>query len=211
VNSLPRLTSSPKPSIWRAQVENALAWLPMLLLAMLLWVSVWLVRNAPQALSSGLKVAPTHEPDYFARNFTLKVYSLEGKLKSFLQGGSSVHYPDTLTNLIEQPVVYAVSHSGRLTTATAKRSLSNEDGSEIQLFGQAVLHKEGVGHEPGMTLRSEFIHLFANTDSLVTYAPVNIERGNNRFSANTLRADNLNQHFQLQGRIKALLVPDKKP
>ena len=122
-----------------------------------------------------------------------------------------MHYPDTLTNLIEQPVVYAVSQTGRLTTASAKRSLSNEDGSEIQLFGQAVVRKEGMGQEPALTLRSEFIHMFANTDRLVTYAPVKIERGENRFSANTLNADNLHQRFQLQGRVKALLVPQKRP
>jgi lipopolysaccharide export system protein LptC len=132
-------------------------------------------------------------------------------MKSFLQGVSSVHFPDTLTNLIENPVVHSVSRSGRLTTAVAQRSLSNEDGSEIQLMGQAVVHKPGVGtQEPAMTLRSEFIHLFANTDSLVTYAPVKIERGENRFQANSLKADNLNQRFLLQGQVKVLLVPSKR-
>jgi len=212
MNRLPRLSSVSKTSVWRVHLEAALAWLPMALLVMLLCVSVWLVRKAPQALMPGFGVPPSHEPDYFARSFTLKVYSLDGQLKSFLQGESSVHYPDTLTNLVEKPVVYAVSHSGRLTTAVAKRSLSNEDGSEIQLIGEAVVHKEGAGTlDPPITLRSEFIHLFANTDSVLTYAPVKIERGENRFSANDLKADNLNQHFQLQGRVKAVLVPHKRP
>ena len=56
----------------------------------------------------------------------------------------------------------------------------------------------------------EFIHLFANTDSLVTNAPVKIERGENRFQANSLKADNLNQRFLLQGQVKVLLVPSKR-
>jgi len=189
-----------------------LAFLPMILLAILLWGSVWLVRNAPKAVSGAVVAKTSHEPDYFANNFTLKTYSLQGDLKSFLQGTSSVHFPDTLTNLIEQPVVHSISRSGRLTTAVAKRSLSNEDGSEIQLIGQAVVHKQGVGtKEPAMTLRSEFIHLFANTDTLVTYAPVKIERGDNRFQANGMKADNLNQRFLLQGQVKVLLVPGKRP
>jgi lipopolysaccharide export system protein LptC len=184
----------------------------MVLLAILLWGSVWLVRNAPKAVSGAVMAETSHEPDYFANNFTLKTYSLEGDLKSFLQGTSSVHFPDTLTNLIEQPVVHSISRSGRLTTAVAKRSLSNEDGSEIQLFGQAVVYKQGLGtQDPAMTLRSELIHFFANTDSLVTYAPVKIERGENRFQANGLKADNLNQRFLLQGQVKVLLVPSKRP
>jgi lipopolysaccharide export system protein LptC len=184
----------------------------MILLAILLWGSVWLVRNAPKPVSGAVVAETSHEPDYFANNFTLKTYSLQGDLKSFLQGTSSVHFPDTLTNLIEQPVVHSISLSGRLTTAVAKRSLSNEDGSEIQLIGQAVVHKQGLGpQEQAMTLRSEFIHLFANTDSLVTYAPVKIERGDNRFQGNGLTADNLNQRFLLQGQVKVLLVPGKRP
>jgi lipopolysaccharide export system protein LptC len=183
----------------------------MFLLAILLWGSVWLVRNAPKAQQGTIFAEPSHEPDYFAHDFTLKTYSLQGEMKSFLQGVSSVHFPDTLTNLIERPVVHSVSRSGRVTTAVAKRSLSNEDGSEIQLMGQAVVHKQGLGtQDPAMTLRSEFIHLFANTDSLVTYAPVKIERGDNRYQANSLTADNLNQRFLLHGQVKVLLVPSKR-
>jgi len=212
MNSLPRLPTPIPASGWRKRLEALLAFLPMILLASLLWGSVWLVRNAPKAVSGPVVAETSHEPDYFANNFTLKTYSLQGDLKSFLQGTSSVHFPDTLTNLIEQPVVHSISRSGRLTTAVAKRSLSNEDGSEIQLFGQAVVHKQGVGtQDPAMTLRSEFIHLFANTDSLVTYAPVKIERGDNRFQGNGLKADNLNQRFLLQGQVKVLLVPGKRP
>ena len=212
MNSLPRLPTPVPTSGWRNRLEALLAFLPMILLAILLWGSVWLVRNAPKPVSGAVVAETSHEPDYFANNFTLKTYSLQGDLKSFLQGTSSVHFPDTLTNLIEQPVVHSISLSGRLTTAVAKRSLSNEDGSEIQLIGQAVVHKQGLGpQEQAMTLRSEFIHLFANTDSLVTYAPVKIERGDNRFQGNGLTADNLNQRFLLQGQVKVLLVPGKRP
>ena len=212
MNSLPRLPAPLAISSWRNRLETLMAFLPMVLLAILLWGSVWLVRNAPKAVSGPVAAKTSHEPDYFANNFTLKTYSLQGDLKSFLQGKSSLHFPDTLTNLIEEPVVHSISRSGRLTTAVARRSLSNEDGSEIQLFGQAVVHKQGVGtQDPAMTLRSEFIHFFANTDSLATYAPVQIERGENRFQANGLKADNLNQRFLLQGQVKALLVPAKRP
>ena len=212
MNSLPRLPTPIPTSGWRKRLETLVAFLPMVLLAIILWGSVWLVRNAPKAVSGPVVAETSHEPDYFANNFTLKTYSLQGDLKSFLQGTSSVHFPDTLTNLIEQPVVHSISRSGRLTTAVAKRSLSNEDGSEIQLIGQAVVHKQGLGaQDQAMTLHSEFIHLFANTDSLVTYAPVKIERGNNRFQGNRLKADNLNQRFLLQGQVKVLLVPAKRP
>ncbi len=212
MNSLPRLPKLVPVSGWRNRLETLVAFLPMVLLAILLWGSVWLVRNAPKAVSGPVVAKTSHEPDYFANNFTLKTYSLQGELKSFLQGTSSLHFPDTLTNLIEQPVVHSISRSGRLTTAVAKRSLSNEDGSEIQLIGQAVVHKQGLAtQDPAMTLRSEFIHFFANTDSLVTYAPVKIERGENRFQGNGLKADNLNQRFLLQGQVKVLLVPAKRP
>jgi len=178
MNSLPRLPTSAQASAWRKRLEKIGALMPMVMLAALLWGSVWLLRNAPQALLDTPLTKPSHEPDYFAHEFTLKTYSLQGELKSFLQGRASEHYPDTLTNYIELPMVHSVSLSGRVTTAVAKQSLSNEDGSEIQLMGKAVVHKQGVlNQDPDITLRSEFIHLFANTDKVVTYAPVKIERG----------------------------------
>lgn len=212
MNSLARLPSPLPASVWRKRLEKTSAFIPMLLLAILLWASVWLLRNAPQAKPSQIAAPLSQEPDYFASDFILKTYSLQGKLKSFLQGRTSAHYPDTLTNLIEQPVVHSVSLSGRITTAVANRSLSNEDGSEIQLMGQAVVHKQGLSEQdPDITLRSEFIHLFANTDKLLTYAPVKIERGKNHFEGQNLKADNLNQRFVLQGRVKALLVPTQRP
>jgi lipopolysaccharide export system protein LptC len=212
MNRLPRLPTPAPMQGWRRRLETAVAFIPMVLLATLLWASVWLVRNAPIASLEIQATTASHEPDYFAQNFTLKTYSITGELKSFLKGKSSVHFPDTLTHLIEQPVVHSVSQSGRVTTATAKRSLSNEDGSEIQLIGQAVVHKQALSaQEQAMTLRSDFIHFFANTDSLITYAPVNIERGDSRFKALNLKADNLNQRFQLQGQVKAVLVPRKRP
>jgi lipopolysaccharide export system protein LptC len=212
MNSLPRLPAPPPAFAWRKRLEKIGALMPMVLLAVLLWGSVWLQRNAPQALTDKPFTKPSHEPDYFSQEFTLKTYSLQGELKSFLQGSASEHYPDTLTNYIEMPVVHTVSLSGRVSTAVAKQSLSNEDGSEIQLMGKAVLHKQGLlDQDPDMTLRSEFIHLYANTDRVVTYAPVKIERGDNRFEGQNLQADNLNQHFVLQGQVKALLVPAKQP
>ena len=67
MNSLPRLPPVAPIALWRSVLEAALAFLPMVLLAMVLWASVWLVRNAPQALQTPIAALPSHEPDYFAR------------------------------------------------------------------------------------------------------------------------------------------------
>jgi hypothetical protein len=53
----------------------------MVLLAILLWGSVWLVRNAPKAVSGPVVAETSHEPDYFANKFTLKTYSLQAMLE----------------------------------------------------------------------------------------------------------------------------------
>ena len=81
----------------------------MVLLVILLWGSVWLVRNAPKAVSGPVVAKISHEPDYFANNFTLKTYSLQGVLKSFLQGKSTLHFPDPFTCLLY--TIYASDQS----------------------------------------------------------------------------------------------------
>jgi lipopolysaccharide export system protein LptC len=66
--------------------------------------------------------------------------------------------------------------------------------------------------EDDMQISGEFLHFFVNTDTLVSHLPVNIVRGKNRFKADKLEADNVNQFYLLKGRVHATLVPEpEKP
>ena len=193
------------------QVFNLLmAWTPLLLLTAGLLLSWWLVRSTNPNVSLNLPQPPSQEADYDVRGFTLKVYDLQGQLKSSMIGASAAHSPITLTTLIERPQVW-IYKEGQVTMAQANQGLANEDGSEVQLLGQAVIHRPASATEPEpMRMRSEFLHLFANTDVVQTDLPIDITKGPDSFKADSMHADNLNQVLGMKGRVKAVLHPKKE-
>ena len=187
--------------------ETVMAYLPMIMLAVLFLFSVWLVRSVPRPQSFEPTAPPSHTADYDFQNFTLKSYEMNGKLKSTIHGAFAQHFQDTMDTEIKQPFVLIYSKD-KVISVRGKKALVNEDGSQVQLMGQTLLKRvDEHPEEDDMQISGEFLHFFVNTDSLVSHLPVNIVRGKNRFKADHLDADNVNQVYQLKGRVHATLVP----
>ena len=90
-----------------------------------------------------------------------------GELRSELWGKEGRHYPDTDTLEVDDVRVRTVSPSGLTTRATANRGLSNADGSEVQLFGNAMVVREAATGPDGQAMpqlefRGEFLHAFTD-------------------------------------------------
>ncbi|MCJ0765679.1 LPS export ABC transporter periplasmic protein LptC [Variovorax terrae] len=198
--------------LWRAGWERASIYLPIILMGVLALGSYWLVRTTPIFSLPGTEKPARHVPDYFMRQFSVKTFDAGGRLKSEVIGTEARHYPDTDTLEIDQPRIRSFSEDGRLTTATARRGLSNGDGSEVQLFGDAVVVREATTDKAGNLLprfeaRSEFLHAFTDTERIITHLPVVLIRGEDRFTADSMDYDNLDRLMNLHGRVKGLLVP----
>ena len=104
---------------------------------------------------------------------------------------------------------------GQVTVATARRALSNGDGSEVQLFGDAVVTRQpgtdpSGSRTPRVEVRGEFLHFFANTEQLKSNRPVILERDADRFTGDTLDFTNLDQQLQLSGRVRGTIAPSGK-
>lgn len=196
----------------RDALDRVTIYLPIIVVAVLALGTYWLVRNAPKILGPTPKVAAVHEPDYFMRDFVIKNFLANGDLRSELYGKEGRHYPDTDTLEVDDVRLRSISPEGLTTRASAKRGLSNADGSEVQLFGDAVVTREAsTGTKgqavPTMEFRGEFLHAFIDTERVTSNKPVTITRGADRFTADTLDYDNLSGVANLKGRVRGLLVP----
>jgi lipopolysaccharide export system protein LptC len=199
----------------RRMWDRLAVYLPIVLMAFMAMTTYWLVRNTPVAGDAELEADPRHVPDYFMRDFSVKVFGADGKLKSEMVGIEGRHYPDTDTLEIDQPHIRIINPEGRLTTAVAKRGLINADGSEAQLFDKAVVVREATTNAQGVAvprteLQSDFLHLFANTEEVRSHLPVVLVRGaGDRFSGDGMDYDNLDRVMQLNGRVRGTLLPRK--
>lgn len=195
--------------------ERFLLYLPLIFMGTLALVTYWLVRTAPTVAGQSAQRVESHDPDYFMEGFAVKTYDASGRIKSEVFGDKARHYPDTLWLEIDAIRIRSFDDKGRLTTATALRGLTNEDGSEVQLIGNALVVREadptrGPKASPRMEYRGEFLHAFMTTEKIKSNKPVELLRGQDRFTADSLDFDNVDQTLQLQGRVRGTLNPGTK-
>jgi len=192
--------------------DRSLLYFPLVSMGVLALGTYWLVRSTPPSGGPVVQRAVQHEPDYFMENFSLRTFDAAGRVRTEVQGAKARHYPDTLWVEIDNIRVRSFDEQGRLTTATAQRGLANEDSSEVQLMGHAVVVREAdssgaANAAPRMEFRSEFLHAFMNTERVQSHLPVEFVRGKDRITADRLDFDNVEQVLQLSGRVKATLTP----
>lgn len=191
--------------------EQASIYLPVLLMAMLAMGTWWLVRNAPKPLQSHVEKVVSQEPDYVMENFAVHQFDRTGRLQSVMTGQEARHMPQTDTMEVDAVRTRSIAPNGMVTTSSGNRGISNSDSSEVQLVGNAEVVRQFPG-QPQQTSRytGEFLHAWTNEERMESHLPVVLTRGNNQFSGDSMKYDNLSQIVQLNGRVKGIIYPENK-
>ena len=200
----------------RVWLDRLTLYFPVLLMGLLALATYWLVRSTPSPEPRAPSTPARHLPDYFMHQFSVKTFDAGGQLKSEVIGREARHFPDTDTLEIDQVHIRSFSVDGRLTTATARQALANSDASEVQLIGQALVERKASIDKDGKTtaalsFRGEFLHAFMDTERIKSHKPVELTRGSDRFTANSLDYDKRAGLMLLTGRVRGHLVPGKTP
>lgn len=187
-------------------------YLPLILMGALAFGTYWLVRNSPVLKAPDAPKVAKHEVDYFMRKFSIKSFGETGEFKSEVYGAEGRHYVDTDTLEIDQARILSAGNAGRPVTATGNRALTNGDGSEVQLLGNARVAREAVASADGkalprMEFQGEFLHAFINEERVKSHLPVVLIRGADQFSGDTFNYDNITGIAELKGRVKGRLMP----
>lgn len=187
-------------------------YLPIMLMGLLALGTYWLVRSTPLAEPGAPEQPLRKDPDYLMERFSIKTFDTNGRLKSEVFGEQARHYPHTDILEIEQVRIRSFNSLGHVIVATARRALASNDASEVQLIGnalvvrEAALDRNGVAL-PQMSLRGEFLHAFLNDERIKSHKPVELMRGGDRITADSLDYNNFDQIMQLQGRVRGTLLP----
>lgn len=192
--------------------DFASIYLPVILMGVLALGTWWLVRNAPQPAMAVHEVKPGHEVDYYMKDFSVKSFDAAGRLTSEIQGIYARHFMDNETLEIDQAHMRSIRPDGGTTVGTANRAVTNADASEVQLFGNArVVRQPGKGGKGQATMefRGEFLHAWVNEERVSSNQPVELLRGQDRFTADEMTYNNITQVAELKGRVRGMLVPNK--
>ena len=201
---------------WYQRALGALsAYLPLMLMALVALATWWLVKNTPVFQGAKPAAALRHIPDYTMRNFKVQRFAADGSLRLQIEGDEARHYPDTDTLEIDRARIRSITPDSGVTVATAQRAISNGDGSEVQLTGQAHVVRE-ASQTGGKTLeaidfKSEFLHAFLQTEQVRSHLPVTITRGTVQIEGASMDYDNLSRVAQFKGSVKATFGPGRQP
>lgn len=190
------------------------SYLPIAVMGLMALATYWLVQNTPRPDAPATAGPVRHEPDYFMTRFSVTTYAESGRLRSEVFGTSARHFPASDTLEIDYIRVRSFDEQGRLTTATADRALTNGDASVVELFGNALLVREAMLEPTGRTsrrieFRGEYLHADTGTERVTSNQPVELRRGKDVFTADSLDFDNARQVLVMQGRVKGVVMPGR--
>lgn len=196
----------------RRHIDLLVVYLPVLLMGGLAMLTYWLVRHTPEPVAVQEIRAASHVPDYFMRDFSLKVYAPDGRLEFRVQGEHAQHFPDTDTLEVTRPRLSKLDGAGRVTDATARLAITTPEGQRVELKGQAVVQRAAAIDSQGrptppVELRSDYLFIDLEHDRMRTDQPVEMRRGTDRFSADALDYDRDQGTTRLMGRVRGLIHP----
>ena len=204
----------PRPgrSLWSRGWEHLSVYLPVALMMLLALGSYLLLQATPEPPKPPPERTLTHEPDYFMRRFSVKVFAPDGALASEMYGTEAQHYPDTDTVEIESARVRSFNQNQQLSTATANQVVANGAGTEFELKGDAVVVRQAGRTPTGqrvsrMEFHGEYLKVTTKPEHVSSDQRVLLIRDNDQISADALDYQgDATQVVNLTGRVRAKLV-----
>jgi lipopolysaccharide export system protein LptC len=190
--------------------EYFLLYLPMACMVIVALGTYWMVRSSPAPSAPARAAVVHHTPDYFMDGFSVKTFDAFGRVRSEIVGTHARHFPDTQRLEINDIRIRSYDEKGLLTTAQADLGLTNEDGSQVQLIGNAIVVRDGAVANsattaPRLEYRGEFLDAFMTTEQIKSNKPVELTHGSTHFTADRMDYDNVEQVLKLDGRVRGTI------
>jgi lipopolysaccharide export system protein LptC len=194
---------------FRRTLDRLALYLPAVLMAFFALGSWWLVRSLPNLLTEPPSKQVRHEPDYFLENFSVKSFDSSGRLTRELSGDRAQHFPDIDTLDIRNVQLKGQNQEGKRANARAERALAKGDGTQVIFTGDVHLTQtpstSGNAVQTGIELRSQEITAFVKEERLVSDVPVQVRRGQDVFTADSLQMNSKSGEYTLNGRVRGVV------
>lgn len=202
---------------WTALIRQAFdrvaLYLPALVMGLFALGSWWLVRSVPEWSPPSSAKTVRKEPDYYLHEFSVKSFDAQGRLQRELQGAHARHLPEFDVLEMDRVEIQSIDDQGQRVVARADRARSQSAGPQQEaqtiLSGNAnvvrVNLKDGVRTE----LRSEQLLAYEKDNRVVSDTPVEVRRGQDVFTGETMDLNGESGEYRLQGRVRGKLMPTR--
>ncbi len=189
-------------------IDRLTAWFPIVLLAAVAAVTVWLDRQVQptEAASNG---KARHDPDYIVDNFTVTRIGPEGAVRYKLNARRMLHYPDDDTTTLDAPKLVNFRGPDVTVTATAKTATLSSNGENAYLNDDVRLVRTPYENHSELTVLTTWLHVIPNDGIAKTDKPVRIYDANTLITSDGLEFNNETHILKLLSNVRGRY--EKKP
>lgn len=184
-------------------MQRLTAWFPVLLLAAVAAVTVWLDRQVqpPESVTGG---KTRHDPDYIVDNFTVTRIGPDGAVRYKLNARRMQHYPDDDTTVLDAPRVVNFRGAGVTVTASSKTATLSTNGENAYLTDDVRLTRSAYDNHSELNVLTTWLHVIPDDGIAKTDKPVRIVDASTVITSDGLEFNNtthiLNLHANVRGR-----------
>lgn len=148
---------------------------PAVLLFVLLLLTFWVSRSV-QLPAQKLDGSSRHDPDYIVSNFVTTHTDKAGKLRYNLTAAEMRHFPDDDTTMLQRPRYTQFAINKPFTQIEGQRGHVSGNGKEVEFFDQVKVTRQAYSGKGEMTVNTEYLKIFPDTEIVQTHAPVVIRQ-----------------------------------
>lgn len=182
-------------------MQRLTAWFPVLLLAAVAAVTVWLDRQVQPSEAANNAMA-RHDPDYIVDNFTVTRIGPDGAVRYKLNARRMLHYPDDDTTTLDAPRFVNFRGSDVTVTATAKTATLSSNGENAYLNDDVRLVRSAYANHSELTVLTTWLHVIPNDGIAKTDKPVRIHDANTVITSDGLEFDNRSHILRLLSNVR---------
>jgi lipopolysaccharide export system protein LptC len=182
-------------------IQRLTAWFPVLLLAAVAAVTLWLDRQVqpPETVASG---KGRHDPDYIADKLTVTRIGPDGVVRYRLDAVRMLHYPDDDSTFLVTPKVVNFRGAGVTMTASSKTATLSSNGENVYLIDDVRLIRSAYENHSELTVLTTWMHVIPDDGVGKTDKPVHIQDANTLITSDGLEFNNNTHILKLLSNVR---------
>jgi len=170
---------------------------------------LWLLDVMHHGIGGAGSDSERTDPDYTVENFNFVRASKIGQARYSVTGVKLSHFPKDDTFQIDLPIMKSLNPEKPTITTHAQRSLSNSDGSDVQLFDNVQVDRPESKFAPHFHMTTEYLQIFPDEDIMRTDRAVDIIQGNAEVTGEVLYANDATLLYTLGHNVHSIVLPKK--
>lgn len=182
----------------------------LLLTTVAVLISFWVLEVMRRSGEDNLPARQRIEPDYWVENFAFLRQSAVPGTRYEIAGKRLEHNPVDGTHHIQFPVLDSYNPTRPPSHSTSKRAVISADNSQVSLYEDVKVDRDGSAEFEPFHLRSEYLLVLTNEDIVRTDKPVQITLGRSVLNGTGMVFNNASRQLELDHDVHATFAPQAK-